>query len=171
MDRRSIGGIAVDLVNVHAMEGDGTAVKVNLYHHIDPSAKVPSVCYIDGDSQQTESAKDRVFRLPGTIPESFIYSEVVDALSDYSGILAVSLHKRYEDADGISTKIREIKIANRDPHILYSQVGRALGLIPEEIIIGGFLNVWCTAYPEKVKKLLEPIMDLLPKEEKPKMAA
>jgi predicted ATPase len=162
---RAYGGIAVDLVNVHAMEGDGTAVKVNLYHNIDPSAKVPSVCYIDGDSMQEESDEDRVFRLPGAIPESFIYSEVLDVLSYNSGILAVSLHKKYEDAERVSTIIRDIKITNRDPHLLYPQVGRALGLIPQEIIIGGFLNVWCTAYPEKVKNLLDPIMDLLPKEE------
>lgn len=114
---------------------------------------------------QEESTKHRVFRLPGAIPESFIYSEVVDVLSDNSGILAVSLHKKYEDAERVSTLIREIKITNRDPHLLYSQVGRALGLIPPEIIIGGFLNVWCTAYPEKVKILLGPIIDLLPKEE------
>jgi hypothetical protein len=72
---RSYGGIAIDLVNVHAMEGDGTAVKVNKYHNIDPSNKVPSICFIDGDSRQKESAEDRIFRLPGGIPESFIYDE------------------------------------------------------------------------------------------------
>lgn len=166
---RALGGIAVDLVNVHAMEGDGTAVKVNFYHNKDPSAKVPSVCYIDGDSQQKDSIEDKVFRLPGAIPESFIYSEVVDSLSENSGILAVSLHKRYEDTERISTQIKEIKIANRDPHLLYSQVGRALGLIPEEIIIGGFLHVWCIAYPEKVENLLKPIIDLMPKEEAKKI--
>ena len=162
---RAYGGIAVDLVNVHAMEGDGTAVKVNLYHQIDPSAnKVPSVCYIDGDSMQKESVKDRVFRLPGAIPESFIYNEVLDAISENSGILTVSLHKKYEESEQVCKQIKDIKYTNRDPHLLYSQVGKALGLIPQEIIISGFLNVWCTAYPEKVKKLLEPIIELLPTE-------
>lgn len=162
---RAYGGIAVDLVNVHAMEGDGTAVKVNSYHHLDPSAnKVPSVCYIDGDSPQKESLEDKVFRLPGAIPESFIFNEIVDDFPNNSGILAVSLLKKYEDSDQVCRKIKEIKFTNMDPHLLYSQVGKALGLIPEETIMLGFLSVWCTSHPEMVKNLLEPIIDLLPKE-------
>jgi len=158
---RSLGDIPVDLVNVHAMEGDGTAVKVNKYHNLDPSAKVPSICFIDGDSRQEESIENRVYRLPGGIPESFIFDEVMDSLPDMSGILAVSLHKKFEDAERIITQIKDIRRANRDPHILFSQIGRALGLIPEEIIIGGFLNVWCTRHPEKVRTMLEPIVSLI----------
>ena len=161
---RAYGGIAVDLVNVHAMEGDGTAVKVNKYHNIDPSNKVPSICFIDGDSRQTESVNDRVFRLPGGTPESFIYDEVIGALSDMSGILSVSLHKMYEDAEQVSTLVKDIKRTNMDPHLLYSQVGKALGLIPEEIIKGGFLSVWCMKHPDNVKSLMAPIIDLLPKD-------
>jgi hypothetical protein len=161
---RAYGGIAVDLVNVHAMEGDGTAVKVNKYHNIDPSNKVPSICFIDGDSRQTESANDRVFRLPGGTPESFIYDEVIDALPDMSGILSVSLHKMYEDAEQVSALVKDIKRTNMDPHLLYSQVGKALGLIPEEIIKGGFLSVWCMKHLDNVKSLIAPIIDLLPKD-------
>lgn len=161
---RSHGGIAVDLINVHAMEGDGTAVKVNIYHNKDPSTKVPSICFIDGDSRQEESVEQKIFRLPGGTPESYIYEEVLQELSDMSAILAVSLHKRYEDAEKVSRIVQEIERTNRDPHLLYSQVGKDLGLIPEEITIGGFLNVWCTKYPEKAKEILMPIIDLLPKE-------
>jgi len=162
---RSLGSIAVDLINVHAMEGDGTAVKVNKYHNVDPSSKIPSVCFIDGDSRQDESTNDRVFRLPGGIPESYIFEEVMDTLSEMSGVLAVALHKRYEDSENVKSLLLEIKMTNRDSHLIYSQIGGKLGLIPEETIIGGFLSVWCQRYSEKVSELLAPISSYLPRED------
>ena len=71
---RSYGGIAVDLINVYAMEGDGTAAKVNIYHNRDPATKAPSICFIDGDSRQVESSEQKIFRLPGGVPvESLMF--------------------------------------------------------------------------------------------------
>lgn len=69
---RQAGGLAIDHVEVHAMEGDGTAAAINVHHNKDPSIQVPSVCFIDGDSRQTESHSDRIYRLPGRL-QSHMY--------------------------------------------------------------------------------------------------
>lgn len=162
----SYGSIDIDSIEVHPMAGDGMAVSVNKHHNIDPSSKFPSVCYLDGDSAQKDSSKDRVFRLPGECPESYIYDKVIDALDEYSGILAVSLHRKYEDSEKIVEVIKNIRLTNMDDHLLYSQVGKRLGLIPENIVRSAFLNVWTQAYPEEVKAILLPILDILPVEQK-----
>jgi hypothetical protein len=161
---RTYGGVAVDLIEVHSMEGDGTAVAVNKHHNIDPCRRFPSLCFIDGDSRQSASAENLVFRLPGESPEAYIYEEVCERLSEFAGILAVALHCRYENHQTVSDVVQSIRRTNRDPHTIYSQVGRALGLLPEATVRGAFLSVWTQAYPEKVQELLEPMAYLLPKE-------
>jgi hypothetical protein len=88
----------------------------------------------------------------------------MDAFPEVSGILSVSLHKKYEEAEQVGNLVKDIKRTNMDPHLLYSQVGKALGLIPEEIIKGGFLSVWCMKHSDTVESLLAPIINLLPKE-------
>lgn len=157
-------GIAVDAIQVHPMTGDGTAVKVNKMHNIDPSSQYPSVCYIDGDSRQIESSKDKVFRLPGELPETYIYDKVLDALNVHAGTLSVSLHKNYDDHERISEIVKEVRRLNRDGHILYSQVGKKLGFLTESLVRSAFFNVWKQAYPEDVEALLSGVINMLPKE-------
>ncbi len=158
------GGIAVDLIEVHALSGDGTAVKINEAHNQDPSNKFPSACFIDGDSRQIESTEKKVFRLPGECPETFIYNTVLDHLDEYIGIMSVALHRPYEDHSRIRGILHKLKITNGDPHNIYSQVGKNLGLIPESVVRSAFLNIWTQMYPEKVKEMLSNIHSLLPHE-------
>jgi len=49
-------------------------------HNINPTVAQPSVCLIDGDSQQEESDADEIYRLPGQSPESYVYDSVLDKL-------------------------------------------------------------------------------------------
>jgi hypothetical protein len=156
--------IAVDLIEVHAMNGDGTAVRINKYHNLNPSQKFPSICFIDGDSQQNESEIERVYRLPGECPESYIYDKILDKIGEVCGLLAVSLHKRYEEQERIHTVVMKTRLTNRDPHLLYSQIGKALGFIPEAVVKSAFLSIWTQFYAEQVNRILANIGDILPKE-------
>lgn len=163
---RSYGNISVDLIGVHEAKGDGKAVVLNRNHNQDPSINSPSVCFIDGDSHQSESLEERVFKLPGEKPEVFIYDSVVDMLHEVSGELAVRLHQPFERGEDVANIIRDIRRNNRDSHLLYSQLGKKLGLIEPNIIISGFLSIWSEKNENEVRKLLSPIEDLIPKEQK-----
>lgn len=157
------GGISTDLIEVHPMHGDGMAVAVNRHHNIDPSAnKVPSICLIDGDSRQLEEPKEGVYRLPGASPELYIFEQVLEVLNDYRGILAVALHRKYEDQNVVADCVKSVKLTNVDPHVLFSQVGKQLGLIPETTVRGAFLSVWTQAYAAQAEELLEKIKSRLP---------
>jgi hypothetical protein len=153
----------MELIEVHGMAGDGTAVEVNHHHNVDPTRRFPSVCYIDGDSKQRENAEDKVFRLPGESPELFVFSAVADRLDSCSGRLAVALHRRYEDEALVKEVVTNVRRTNRDPHLLYSQVGKQLGLIPPDTVRDGFLSVWVQEYPEQAKAILDPVRADLPR--------
>jgi hypothetical protein len=157
-------GVALDAIEVHAMAGDGTAVKVNMHHNIDPSARFPSAAYIDGDSRQSESDSDRVFRLPGESPESYIFRKVLDRLDEAAGKLAVALHLPFEAQERVAEVVRNVNLTNRDPHLLFSQVGEHLGLIAERIVRSAFLSLWAQLYPSEVSDVIGKIGELLPAE-------
>lgn len=147
------------------MLGDGTAVAVNRHHNIDPAAKrIPSVCIIDGDSQQRDDAGSNVFRLPGASPELYVYDQIVEVLDSISGVLSVALHHKYEDQVSIAEIISDVRRSNMDPHTLFSQVGKRLGLLPEATVRGAFLTVWAQSYPDQVDGVLASFDALLPRE-------
>jgi predicted ATPase len=161
---RSQPDVAQEGIEIHAMAGDGAAVKVNKHHNLDPSSKFPSVCLIDGDSAQYESASERVFRLPGQTPETHVLDMVLDKVAEYGGVLAVRLMQSYSSADRVARFLEEIRRANRDPHVLYSQVGYRLGLIPESTVRDAVVTTWAEAYPEHCAALLTSFEALLPRE-------
>lgn len=163
---RQAGGLAIDHVEVHAMEGDGTAVAINRHHNRDPFMKVPSVCFIDGDSRQTESSQDRVYRLPGQSPESHVFDQVMASWDAFGGKLAVALLQKFENAGRVKQICEDVRLTNRDPHLVLAQVGERLGLLPETTVAAAFANIWAQAHPEVLDTVLEPIRTMLPSEDR-----
>jgi hypothetical protein len=161
---RHAGDVALDHVQVHSMEGDGAAVSVNLYHNRDPSILAPSACFIDGDSQQQESVQGRAFRLPGQSPEAYVFDKVLANWQAFGGKLAVALLQKFENAERVKSILDQVRITNGDSHLLYSQVGECLGLIPESTVTAAFANIWAQAYADKVEKIIEPVRSILPLE-------
>jgi predicted ATPase len=161
---RQTGDLALDHIQVHGMEGDGTAVAINVHHNRDPSTPVPSICFIDGDSKQRSDATIRVFRLPGQSPEAYVFDEVLAAWPNFGGKIAVTLLQRFENAERVRSICADTRLTNRDPHLLFAQVGEKLGLLPELTVATAFANIWAQAYPEAVNELLAPIRGLLPTE-------
>ena len=161
---RCYGAVAIDAIEVHAMEGDGTALKVHTHHRNDPAAKTVSVCIIDGDSRQTEDPTTNVFRLPGSVPETYVFDQVLQKSDQFGGKLAVALLQRYEESDKVVTILKEVRITNRDPHLLFAQVGERLGLLPESTIVGAFTSIWSQAYSDDVTAMLGKLKSLIPME-------
>jgi len=162
---RYYGDISLDAVTIHAMAGDATAVKVNEYHNVSPPPvkNFPSICFIDGDSKQNESAEKSVYRLPGESPETYIYHKVLDQIDECAAKLAAGMQLPLEIQEKVTQTIRSIANTNRDPHVIFSQVGERLGLISEHVVQGAFLAMWAQIYPEEVAQILDPVKDMLPK--------
>lgn len=158
--RRSTKPVALDAVQIHAMQGDGTAVKINQYHNADPSAPFPSRCYIDGDSKQSESAT--VFRLPGEMPETYVYYRVLERIQPAAARLTAALQLPLTRQSEVVDVVTGTGDTCRDHHLLFTQIGERLGLLAEVIVRGAFLSVWADEYPDEVSTLLGPVQDVLP---------
>jgi predicted ATPase len=161
---RAVPGVAMDAISVHAMEGDGTAVRVHRGRQLDPSVSQPSVCLIDGDSRQNTSEEHSIYCLPGQSPESYIYDKVLERLDVVSGELAIALLRPYEEEGRIAEIVRSIRNTNRDPHVLYSQVGKRLGFIPEARVREAFIVIWARTFPDEVSAIVQPFIDKIPLE-------
>lgn len=159
---RSKISIALDVIEIYAMGGDGTAVKANKYHNLDPSTSIKSICIIDGDSNEKEDIEGHVFRLPGEAPELYVFDEIVDKLEECSAILSVRCMREYKDAKEIKETIIDISKTNRDHHLIYGQIGEKIGFIDENIIENAFITTWCEKYQEEVQSLIDQIKQFLP---------
>jgi predicted ATPase len=147
----------IDHFQVHAMSGDGTAVAMNRYHNDNPAIKVPSVCVIDGDSQQVEDINRRVFRLPGGAPEAYVFDNCVDDWAAIGGKLSVALLQRFEDSEKVLAICQDVRRTNKDNHLLFSQVGERLGLVPERTVASAFTTLWAQANGPVVQELIAQV--------------
>ncbi|MCF4124449.1 ATP-dependent nuclease [Methylobacterium sp. SyP6R] len=151
----------LDHVQVHAMTGDGTAVAMNKYHNANPAVSTRSVCIIDGDSQQVESEEALVFRLPGKAPESYVFDSVIEEWDKIGGKLAVAVLDRFENYSRVLQICQQVRRQNMDPHLLYSQVGEQLGLVPEAIVSAAFANLWAQIYTQKAAPIAHAVMRIV----------
>lgn len=148
----------IDHFQVHAMSGDGTAVAMNKYHNSNPSIKIPSVCVIDGDSRQSEDERDKVYRLPGGAPEATVFDDCVDKWPSIGGKLSVALLQKFEDSDKVLKICQDIRRSNKDTHLLFSQLGERLGLVPERTVSAAFTTLWAQANDSTVQTLIGQIV-------------
>ena len=151
----------IDHVEVHAMAGDGIAVSANKHHNANPAAPYPSVCLVDGDSRHPDNEADAVFRLPGGTPEETVFQDVMEAWPAWGGKLAVALLREFENSDAVKLICEDVRRQNVDVHLIYSQLGERLGLVPENTVVSAFCTVWAQAYPEKADVVLSSLNTLL----------
>jgi hypothetical protein len=148
-------------VEVHAMHGDGTAVEITKSHNRNPAIDKPAICFLDGDSMQAEDAAESIYRLLGEMPESYIFLKIKDDIDDILGELTVALHKPYELQDKVKQVLDDVWRTNRDRHLLYSQIGKRLGFISEEVVRSAFLNLWCQHNKSEVESILTLVREKL----------
>lgn len=159
---REAGEAYLDNVEVHAMEGDGSAVVANKYHNENPAIDIPSICIIDGDSSQTDNDEARVYRLPGEAPETCVFDGMMEKWGQWGGALSVALYKKYEDQANVKAVCEEVRRQNMDPHLLFQQLGMKLGFIPEETVRGAFCAIWAQANTEYRDTLATILKEYLP---------
>ncbi|KAB2843827.1 MAG: AAA family ATPase, partial [Burkholderiales bacterium] len=132
-------GADYDQVEVHAVHGDGNAVATHRGHMANPAVTFKSLCIIDGDSQQREDAAAGVLRLPDAQPELSVFEAIRARLDQDVAILTVSCQRAPEAQDLVLRSIDEVARTNRDPHLLFNQVGIKIGFVPEATVRGAFL--------------------------------
>jgi len=144
-------------IEVHAVAGDGNAVATHRAHAANPAINFSSLCVIDGDSRQTEDVEDGILRLPGGQPELTVYESIKGQLNENLAVLTVSCQRAPEAQDLVFRAVNEVISTNRDPHLLFIQLGIKIGFIPESIVRGAFFALWVRQNNEYCGKLAKVV--------------
>jgi predicted ATPase len=151
----------IDEIGIYAVSGDGNAVKVHAGHISNPAVSFRSICFIDGDSKQKDDHDRGVFRLPGLIPESTVFNSVLANLDKNIALLTIACQRSPGKQVLVADEIRKVSRTNRDPHLLFNQVGLRIGLVSETIVRGAFLSIWIQDNMAEIEKIVAPITKAL----------
>lgn len=80
--------------------------------------------------------------MPGSQPEAQIFNDIYSDFSNNIALLTVSLQLPPTKQEFVRSIVQEISSANRDPHVIFNQIGIKLGFVPEDIVKGAFVNLW-----------------------------
>lgn len=158
-------GQAFDQVEVHAVSGDGNAKRIHLGHRDNPALQSVSFCYLDGDSQQTDNSDHGVYRLPGNQPEATIVEQVCEHLDEDIAVLTVSCQRPPDAQQTVRDAILRVRSTNRDPHLLFTQIGIQIGFVSEIIVRGAFLAIWMRRNETVVQDIIQPIEQAIQNDE------
>jgi len=150
-----------DEVGVYYLQGDAAAVRIHLAHNANPAISSQSVCFVDGDSKQVEDSERQVFRLPGQSPELFVFNTVRENLSKNAAILTAGCQRPLSSQREVTEAVEAVANTNRDPHLLFSQVGERIGLVSEEVVRGAFLAVWIQEKQELAREISARVQSAL----------
>jgi hypothetical protein len=139
---REFLGARFEEIGFYAVGGDGNAVKIHSSHNANPSIGFRSICLLDGDSSQEENRNGGVYRLPGKRPETTVFDAVINNIDANIAQLTVACQRPIDKQTEVMNVIKEISHTNRDPHLLFVQVGQRLAFMPEATIRGAFFAVW-----------------------------
>jgi len=147
----------LDQIGVYGVHGDSQAHSIHDSHKKNPaiSGRLKSICVLDGDSEFGEDLDGGVIKLPGNAPESEVFDYVRDNIGALSMQLAVALHLPTDAEAKVRKAVEEVALSNRDPHLLFNQVGQKAGFIPSSIVSSAFIGLWIHGNPTNVRKISE----------------
>jgi len=157
-------GAEFEQVEIHAVAGDGTAVSTHKGYVRNPAISFKSLCIIDGDSEQKGDGvlESGIIRLPGDQPEISVYDNILANIKRDIAVLTVSCQHPPEAQTEVRSAMEEVVRTNRDPHLLYVQLGLKIGFVSEVIVRGAFFALWvrnnpdfCNALAARVHALIQ----------------
>jgi ABC-type branched-subunit amino acid transport system ATPase component len=160
-------GAEFEQVEIHAVAGDGTAVSTHRSHVRNPAILFKSLCIIDGDSEQLgdNDPESGIIRLPGDQPEISVYDDILSNIERDIAVLTVSCQRPPEAQAEVRSAMEEVVRTNRDPHLLYVQLGLKIGFVSEVIVRGAFFALWVRNNPEFCNALATRIRALIQESE------
>lgn len=76
-------------------------------------------------------------------------------------MLTVSCQRSPDKQNEVQEAIMEISCTNRDPHLIFNQIGIKIGFISEIIVRGAFLSLWMRENKQYCKNLARYIDEKL----------
>ncbi len=170
-------GVRLPSIQIHRVGGASPAKDHTRFHNDNPTTSFPAIAFVDGDkrtdpdfkarslSVEDRKGKDLVFGPGDSHPEWTIFDDICGNLEQGANLLGKLTQRLMLDTKS-QTRVRESVTTrgntNRDPHLLFAQVGEDLDFLPESTVARAFISLWCDAFPEKVDELWADAFDILP---------
>lgn len=110
---------------------------------------------MDGNSTLSVDPNNGVIKLPGDVPESEVFNFVRENVASLAMQLAVALHLSPEKDSAVRQTVESVSMTNRDPHLLFNQVGQKAGLIPANIVSSAFIGLWIAGNKQAVQRVAD----------------
>jgi hypothetical protein len=143
----------MDEIGVYAVSGDSAAYRIHRSHQENPAISTNSICILDGNSRMDENLQAGVIKLPGAIPESEVFNYVREQIDSVAIQLAAGLHLSLEKDGTVKRVVEDVSLSNRDPHLLFNQVGQRAGLIPASIVSSAFIGLWIRGNADHAERI------------------
>ncbi|MEY8814212.1 ATP-dependent endonuclease [Micrococcus luteus] len=149
-------------IQVHAVGGEDHVIKLTKSHNKNPSIKFKAVGVLDGDMREKAAPEGLIFALPGDgDPELHILDSIAGRINELSSRLAINLGLRPTDQSRVAEVTLSRKATNRDPHVVFAQIGDDLDYLGETFVGQAFAAQWVQAYTEEVDSLFDQIAPLM----------
>jgi len=90
---------------------------------------------------------------------------VLQNLKNNIAMLTIACQRPIARQSEVEKAIQAVSQTNRDPHLLFVQVGQQLGFLPEAIVRGAFLAIWIQENESQVDAIAAPIISAVAAEQ------
>jgi AAA domain, putative AbiEii toxin, Type IV TA system len=156
-------GVSMLGAEVHKLGGAGVVRKLTIAHNDNPSIAFKAMGIVDGDVPSEVDEERHVYAFPGTgDPELHVANAVADKLDSVAARLALNLGLRSSDQQRVADAVRSRILTNRDPHLVFEQIGEDLDFLGGEAVAHAFLTQWAENYPEEVVAIFGKATAVIP---------
>lgn len=156
-------GVSMAGVDVHQVAGAGNVRTLTIAHNQNPTISFKAMGIVDGDVPHEIDEDNHVYGFPGTAdPELHVARAVAAKLDSVAPRLALNLGLRSSDQSRVTSVVRAKLLTNRDPHLVFEQIGEDLDFIGGQTVARAFLAQWAENYPDEVAALFDGAAGIIP---------
>jgi hypothetical protein len=156
-------GVSILGVDIHQVAGAGNVRQLTVNHNRNPAIQFKAMGIVDGDVPDEVDEANHVLAFPGqTDPELHVARAISQKMDAVASRLALNLGLRSSDQQRVAEVVKERLLTNRDPHLIFEQIGEDLDYLGGRTVAKAFLTQWAENYPDEVRSLFDSMADVIP---------
>lgn len=156
-------GVELFGIEIYAVSGEGNVDTFTRNHNRNPATTFKAAGIFDGDMRSRVDESEGLVAYPGDgDPEAHILERVEAVIETIAPRLAMNLGLPTAAQGRVIDATRSVMRTNRDPHLIYAQIGEQLDYLGEGVVANAYITQWAENYPEEVEAVFKPLLGRLP---------
>jgi predicted ATPase len=149
-------------VAIHGVGGHGNAKKFALSHNLNPTIAFPAIAVLDGDMPGEVDHRNSIVSFPGASdPEQHVVESIASVIDEVAAKLCVNLGLPVDQQERVKSAVLARINTNRDPHVIFEQIGEDLDFLSGTTVTRAFLAQWAQRFPDEVEAIFAPVSVVL----------